>query len=162
MKNCLTCRVVMHVIPIDRPVQGEDFKYLVWCDSTSQKFFTAPRSLKTPQKWAFSPILEPQIAFWVSIKSKKCVPAHVLQRKSCFMRRMIIPFASTHSYDPKQVFQDPHWHWYALRKIFLACKSSTSKSLKHTFFEYIWFKPPKQRKNEHETWKISVCLRFRN
>ncbi len=29
IKNCLTRRVVMHVIPIDRPVQGEDFKYLV-------------------------------------------------------------------------------------------------------------------------------------
>ena len=132
----------------------------MWFD-ISKIFYSSPKFENT-QKWAFSPILEPQIAFWVSIKSKKCVPAHVLQRKSCFMRRMIIPFASTHSYDPKQVFQDPHWHWYALRKIFLACKNPTIKSLKHTFFEYIWFKPPKQRKNEHETWKISVCLRFRN
>ena len=140
IKNCLVCRLTTHVIPIDRPTQGEHFKYLVWCHLTFQKFFRAPWSLKTPQKSTFLPILNPKIGLWMSIKSTKWVCAHVLQDKICFAHRVIILFISTDTYDPKEVFQVPHRDWYAVRNFFGNYKSSSSNSLKSIFCEHIWFK----------------------
>ena len=46
------------LVSFDSPTLREHFKYLGWCHTTSQKIFTAPWSLKSHQKLAFSMLFQ--------------------------------------------------------------------------------------------------------
>ena len=135
-KIWLRPRMMLPFVSVDTYDPKQHCKYTCKVLMTSRKFFHASQSKASCSlKTSFGTLKSVWLAFTLngSMKSKKSVTAHVCSRKIWLRPRMMFPFVSVDTYDPKQHCKYTCKVLMTSRKFFHAPQSKASCSLR-TFF----------------------------
>ena len=146
------------------PMHEDHFTYPYHGVMMSRKFSTAGWSWKTPPKTATCSrnLQENHInsALWVGLEPQKWPLGCVISSRNRLRCRMVLPFAFTDWYDPKQHCKHLGWHAEAYRKFFGTSQSCVTHLENITFWLKCCVLALFYLENGYENWKMAISLRF--